>query len=89
MSYVKIKVKEIGNTEDLQRWEDHMQEKAKCWNNFCLGCYEADDLQPVYVEKEDVDGITYLTTMCKDCISSRTDYGVLVNDNYLMVEKQK
>lgn len=71
MSYVKIKIKEIGNPEDLQRWEDHMQEKAKCWNKFCLGCYEADDLQPVFIEKE--DGITYLTTICKDCISSKTD----------------
>lgn len=89
MSYVRIKVKEIGIPEDLLRWEEHMQEKAKCWNTFCLGCYEADELQPVYVEKEDVDGITYLTILCKDCISSKTDNGVLVKDTHLMVEKQR
>ena len=83
--YVKIKVKEVAMPEDLLRWEDHMQLKGKCWNSFCLDCYEAEELVPVFVEKEGMEEITFLTTLCKDCISSNSDNGILVKENHLMV----
>jgi len=34
MGYVQIKIAEIASRDDLLRWEDHMLEKAKCWNKF-------------------------------------------------------
>lgn len=32
MREVRIEIKSVAEHEDLQRWEDHMLEKAKCWN---------------------------------------------------------
>lgn len=86
MSYVKIQVKKMGKTEDLQLWEDHMQEKSKCWNKFCLGIYGKNELHAVHVIKEDNPGMLCLTTLCEDCIENMTAREVLVNDNHLMIE---
>ena len=30
MGYVKVKTMEVGTPEELERWEEHMLEKAKC-----------------------------------------------------------
>lgn len=37
MSEVNIEIKSVVDCEDIQRWENHMLVKAKCWNQFC--CY--------------------------------------------------
>ena len=86
MSYIKIKVKRVISHEDLGRWEEHMLEKAKCWNNFCLGIYNDNELRAVHVKKEGNSDNVYLTTLCEDCIKNLVDYELLVNENHLMVE---
>ncbi len=89
MSYVSIKVKEIATAEDLKRWEDHMLEKSKCWNKFCLGIYEEKQLHAVYVTKDGNPDDTYLTTLCEDCIKDISAHDILVNDSHLMIETKK
>lgn len=86
MSCVKIKVKKKGTPADLQLWEDHMQEKPKCWNKFCLDIYSEEELCAVHVVKEDNPETMYLTTLCEDCINDVTAHDVLVNENHLMIE---
>ena len=86
MGYVKIKIQKTASREDLQRWQDHMLEKPKCWNKFCLDLCDEHDLRAVYVTKEGNEEMSYLTTLCEDCIKTTADYGVLVNENHLMVE---
>jgi hypothetical protein len=88
MGYVKIKILKTASREDLQRWEDRMMEKAKCWNKFCLGICAENELRAVHVVKEDNPEIIYLTTLCEDCIKTTTDYGVLINEKHLIVEIQ-
>lgn len=85
MGYVKIKIKKTANRDDLQKWEDRMLEKAKCWNKFCLGIYGENELRAVHVIKEG-DNNTYLTTLCADCIKSSKDFEALVNESHLIVE---
>ena len=88
MGYVKIKILKTASKEDLQRWEDRMMEKAKCWNKFCLGICAENEMRAVHVVKEDNPEIIYLTTLCEDCIKTTADYGVLVNEKHLIVEIQ-
>ena len=89
MSEVNIEIKSVAAREDLQRWEDHMLVKAKCWNQFCDGLYCENDIRAVYVVKEDNADTTYLTTLCEDCIKYTRSYGVLVKEKYLMIEPRK
>lgn len=89
MGYVKIRIKDIGSSEDLKRWEDHMLEKAKCWNNFCLGICAENEVCAVHVVKQGNADIVYLTTLCNDCIKDTSAKDILVNDKYLMVESHK
>ena len=89
MVYVKIHIKDIGSPKDLKRWEDYMLDKAKCWNNFCLGICTENELQAVHVVKEDNPDIVYLTTLCEDCIKDRKTNNVLINEKYLMLEPYK
>lgn len=89
MGYVKILIKDVGSPEDFQRWEDHMLENAKCWNNFCLGIYGEHELRAVHVVKEDEPEVVYLTTLCEDCIKDIDTHDVLVNEKHLMVEPHK
>ena len=89
MGYVKIRIQITASQEDLQRWEDHMLEKAKCWNKFCFGLCDEHELRAVYVTKEGNEEMTFLTTLCEDCIKTTVDYGVLVNDKHLIVETQR
>ena len=86
MGYVKIQIKDVGSPEDLKRWEDHMLEKAKCWNNFCLGLCAENEIRAVHVVKEDNSDIMYLTTLCEDCIKDTKANDILVNERHLMVE---
>ena len=86
MGYVKIKIQKVASQDDLQRWEDRMLEKAKCWNKFCLGLYGEHNLRAVHITKEGNEEQTFLTTLCEDCIKTTADYGVLVNDSHLIVE---
>ena len=86
MGYVKIKIQKVVSQDYLQRWENTMIEKAKCWNKFCLGLYGEHELRAVHVVKEGNEEQTFLTTLCEDCIITTTDYGVLVNENHLIVE---
>lgn len=86
MGYVKIKIHKTASQEDLQRWQDHMLEKPKCWNKFCLGLYDKHELRAVHVVKEENEELSFLTTLYEDCIKTMADYGVLVNENHLMVE---
>lgn len=86
MNYVKIKVKKMGTSSDLQLWENHMQEKPKCWNKFCLGIHGEDELHAVHVTKEGDEDNTYLTVLCKDCIEETSDNGILVNENHLILD---
>ena len=86
MGYVKIKIQQTASRDDLQKWEDRMLEKAKCWNKFCLGIYDDNELRAVSVIKEGYEENTYLTTLCDDCIKSSQDYDTLINETHLMVE---
>ena len=88
MSEVNIEIKGVADCEDLQKWEDHMLSKAKCWNQFCDGLYCENEIRAVHVVKEDNADITYLTTLCEDCIKYTRSYGILVKEKYLMVETQ-
>ncbi len=89
MSEVTIEIKGVAEREDLQRWEDHMLEKAKCWNQYCDGLYSENEIRAVHVVKEESGDITYLTTLCEDCIKYNRSYGILVKEKYLMVETKK
>ena len=89
MGYAKIKIKDVASYDDLKRWEDQMLEKAKCWNNFCLGIYGEHELRAVHVVKEDEPDIVYWTTLCEDCIKDTTAHEILVNDKHLMVDSYK
>ena len=86
MGYVKIKIKSVASRDDLKRWEDRMQEKAKCWNKFCFGLCDDHKLRAVYVFKEGDEETTYLTTLCEDCIKETASYGLLVNENHLILD---
>ena len=89
MHEVNIEIKSVARREDLQRWEDHMLEKAKCWNQFCDGLYSENEIRAVHVVKEGNADVTYLTTLCEDCIKYTRSYGVLVKEKYLMIEPRK
>ena len=89
MSEVNIEIKGVADREDIQKWEDHMLVKAKCWNQFCDGLYCENEIRAVHVVKEDNTDTTYLTTLCEDCIKYTRSYGVLVDEKYLMVEPNK
>lgn len=89
MAEVNIEIKSVADCEDLQKWEDHMLVKAKCWNQFCDGLYSENEIRAVHVVKEENPDITYLTTLCEDCIKYTRSYGVLVKEKYLMIEPRK
>ena len=76
----------MGTFADLQLWEDHMLEKPKCWNKFCLGIYNENELHAAHVVKEDDPDTLYLTTLCEDCINDVAAHDVLVNEKHLMIE---
>ena len=86
MGYVQIKIKDVASREDLQKWDDRMLEKAKCWNNFCLGIYCENELRAVHVAKEGEPDTMHLTTLCEDCIKEATSHDILVNEKHLMIE---
>lgn len=85
MNEAKIEIKSVASRDDLQRWEDNMLVKAKCWNQFCDGLYSENEIHAVHVVKEESANTTYLTTLCEDCIKYTRSYGVLVKEKYLMV----
>ena len=89
MANVRIKIQDVASQDDLQRWEDRMLEKAKCWNKFCLGLCDEHELRAVHVTKEGNEELSFLTTLCEDCIKTTTDYGVLVNEKHLIVERHR
>ena len=89
MSYVKIRIQSVASRDDLQRWEDRMLEDAKCWNKFCLGLCDYHELRAVHVVKEGNEDNIFLTTLCEDCIKTTADYGLLVNENHLIVETHR
>jgi len=89
MSKARIEIKGVAEREDLQRWEDHMLEKAKCWNQYCDGLYSENEIRAVHVVKEENPNQYYLTTLCEDCIKYTRSYGILVKEKYLMVETQQ
>ena len=77
MAEVNIEIKSVADPGDLQRWEDHMLVKAKCWNQFCDGLYSENEIRAVHVVKEGNADVTYLTTLCE------------VKEKYLMIEPRK
>lgn len=89
MHEVNIEIMNVAAREDIQRWEDHMLEKARCWNQFCDGLCSDNEIRAVHVIKEDNADITYLTTLCEECIKYTRSYGVLVREEYLMIESRK
>ena len=89
MCEVNIEIKSVAERADLQRWENHMLVKAKCWNQFCDDLYSEDEIRAVHVVKEENTDVTYLTTLCEDCIKYTRSYGVLVKEKYLMIEPRK
>ena len=89
MAEAKILIKSVAGRDDLQRWEDNMLVKAKCWNQFCDGLYSENEIRAVHVVKEENIDTAYLTTLCEDCIKYTRSYGVLVKEQYLMVETQQ
>ena len=89
MREARIEIKCVADHEDLQRWENHMLEKAKCWNQYCDGLYGENEIRAVHVVKEEKPDFTYLTTLCEDCIKYTRSYGILVKEKYLMIEPRK
>ena len=89
MHEVNIEIKSVADREDIQKWEDHMLVKAKCWNQFCDGLYCENEIRAVHVVKEGNADVTYLTTLCEDCIKYTRSYGILVKEKYLMIEQRK
>ena len=89
MAEAKILIKSVAGRDDLQRWEDNMLVKAKCWNQFCDGLYSENEIRAVHVVKEENSDITFLTTLCEDCIKYTRSYGIIVKTKYLMVEPRK
>ena len=89
MHEVNIETKNVAAREDIQRWEYHMLVKAKCWNQFCDGLYSENEIRAVHVVKEGNADVTYLTTLCEDCIKYTRSYGILVKEKYLMIEQRK
>ena len=89
MGYVDIRVLKVAGRDDLKHWEDHMLVKAKCWHNFCFGVCDENEICAVLVTKEGKSDITYLTTLCEECIKTNASYGVLVDEKHLMVEPIK
>ncbi len=89
MSEARIEIKSVAEREDLQGWEDHMLEKAKCCNQYCDGLCSENEIRAVRVVKEEKPDITYLTTLCEHCIKYTRSYGILVKEEYLMVETQQ
>lgn len=86
MGYVKIRIQKVASQDDFLRWEDCMQEKAKCWNKFCLGLCKEHELRAVHVTKEGNNEMSFLTTLCEDCLKTTADYGILINESHLIVE---
>ena len=89
MHEVNIEIKNVAACEDIQRWENHMLLKAKCWNQFCDGLYCENEIRAVHVVKENNADVAYLTTLCEDRIKYTRSYGVLVKEKYLMIEPRK
>lgn len=89
MAEVNIEIKSVADRGDLQRWENHMLVKARCCNQFCDGLCSDNEIRAVHVVKEDNADITYLTTLCEDCIKYTRSYGILVDEKHLMVEPNK
>ncbi len=85
MGYIKINVQRIGTKEDLKCWEDRMMTKGKCWNKFCLGIYEQEELVGAYVTKEGNDKMVYLVPLCLVCYKDGDLHDILVNDNHLLL----
>lgn len=86
MGYIKIKIIDLACSDDLKRWEKHMLEEAKCWNNFCLDIYSGHELRAVHVVKETEPDVVYLTTLCEDCIQDMVSHDILVNEKHLMID---
>lgn len=86
MGYVKVTIIDVASPEDLKKWEDRMLEKAKCWNNFCLGIYGENELRAVHVTKESEPDTMYLTILCEDCIKDVAAHDVLIDEKHLMIE---
>ena len=63
MANVRIKIKDVASQDNLQKWEDHMLDKAKCWNKFCLGLCGEHELRAVHVVKEENEELSFLTTL--------------------------
>ena len=53
MREARIEIKCVAERDDLQRWEDHMLEKAQCWNQYCDCLYSENDIRAVHVVKEE------------------------------------
>ena len=52
MAEVNIEIKSVADREDIQKWEDHMLVKAKCWNQFCDGLYSENEIRAVHVARK-------------------------------------
>ncbi len=87
MSYVKVKVLEIGTIEDLKYWEGQMLQKGKCWNKFCIGGYANEELVGVHVCLEDKTEERYLVPLCTECCRTKDLNDVLVNKDHLLIDK--
>lgn len=86
MSCVKIKVAEIGTTEDLKQWKEHMMKEPQCWNKFCYGCYGKKNMKAVHVTKVDSKAYFYIITLCDDSIGKLYNNDIFVNENHIIVE---
>ncbi len=87
MSYVKVKVLEIGTKDDLKYWEAQMLQKGKCWNKFCIGGYTKEELVGVHVCVEDKPEERYLVPLCTECCRTNDLNDVLVNKDHLLINK--
>ena len=61
-------------------------EKLERWDKFCFGLCSDHELRAVHVFKEGDEETTYLTTLFEDCIKETASYGLLVNENHLILD---
>lgn len=51
MGEARLEIKSVAESKDLQKWKDHMLEKAKCRNQYCDGLYSENEIRAVHVVK--------------------------------------
>ena len=85
MGYVKLDVIGVGTEEDMNHWKEWKLEKPKCYNKFCYGTYEPENVICAHVHKADDPDKEYIVPLCKDCCDYTGELDILVHESHLMI----